>query len=170
MRRRLLAAILIIASTLGALAWVDILVLLRNPTELDTRARLLLAKLFPDYNAKIHHIEVDFPSHVTLEQLELDEKGTSRALVKIEKVEANLSLTDWLAPRDVLIRGVRVNVRLDKQGNLNFKLPESKPPASGAPASGGGGIPFSSAVSIIVQDARLGFEDEDTASRSLLRC
>jgi hypothetical protein len=111
MRRRLLAAILIIASTLASLAWVDNLVLLRNPTELDTRARLLLAKLFPSYNAKIRHIEVDFPSHVVLEQLELDEKATSRAIVSVETVEANLSLTDWLAPRDVLIRGVRLNVR-----------------------------------------------------------
>lgn len=167
MRRRLLAAIAIISLTLGLLAWVDNAVLLRNPVELEARANLLLAKLFPDYDAKISHVAVDFPTHVVITSLRLQERGTGRTLVEVGKLEANLSLTDWLTPRDVLIQGVRVNIRRDKQGKLNFDVPAGEPGPRKKPTSGG--LDLSSPVAITVDDARLGFEDEDVGSHALVR-
>lgn len=166
MRRRLLAAILIISLTLGALAWVDNAVLLRNPVELEARFNLILAKLFPDYDTKITHVAVDFPTHVVITSLSLQERGTRRNLVQVERVEVNLSLTDWLMPRDVLIRGVRINVRRDRAGKLNFQVPGS----GGKGGGGGGGISLSAPVAISVEDVRVTFEDEDAGSRALLRC
>src|SRR5690242_5392376 len=101
MRRRLLLAILIIATNLFLLAWMDDHLLLRNEIELDTRARLILRQLFPDQNPDIGHIEVDFSGRkVIVERLEFFEKATSRSLLRVDRVEATLSLTDWLAPRE----------------------------------------------------------------------
>ncbi|MBI3726310.1 hypothetical protein HY251_20485 [bacterium] len=160
MRRRLVAAFLIVLANLAVLAWVDNLILLRNPKELDTRARLILQKLVPDWNPEIGHIEVDFPSRVVVEDLAVKEKGTGLPLATIKRVEAVLSLSDWLQPREVLIRGLRANLRRSKDGKLNLDVP----------ASSGGGLRLASDVTITIEDARLRFEDEDVGSRSLVTC
>jgi hypothetical protein len=165
-KRRLLAAILIISLTLAALAWVDNRILLGNPTELDAHVRLLLARVFPDYSPRMGHIEVDFPSHVVITDLALNERGSGRTLIKAEHVEANLSLTDWFQPRNVSIRGVRLNVRRGKDGKLNFDVPDSEPAPSGAPQPARA---LSSPVAISVEDARLIFDNEEVGSRALLQ-
>lgn len=162
MRRRLLVAILIIATILFLLAWVDDLVLLRNPVELDTRARLILRQLFPDQEPTIEHIEVDFSGRrVIVQGLEFLEKGTGRDLLKVERVEATLSLTDWLAPRDVSIRGLTARVRL-KGDHLNV---EDLVAGGGKP-----GATRSSAINLDVEDVNVDFEDENTGSHSLAIC
>src|SRR5437764_10386044 len=113
MRRPLLVAILIIATNLFVLAYADDRLLLQNPVELDTRARLILRQLFPDQEPDIGHIQVDVSSRrVIAERLVFYEKVTKASLLRVERVEATLSLTDWLAPREVIVTGVRGHLRL----------------------------------------------------------
>jgi hypothetical protein len=165
MRRRLLAAIMIIASSLFVLAWVDDQLLLRNPIELDTRARLILHRLFPDQEPHIDHIEVDFSGRRVIAQgLELREKGTKLDLLKVARVEATLSLTEWLAPREVNVRGVTGHLRL-RGDHLNVE----------DLFAGGGGEQQpsqarSSPISLSVQDVRVDFTDENIGAHSLLIC
>jgi hypothetical protein len=162
MRRRLLLAILIIATNLFLLAWVDDRLLLRNPVELDTRARLILRQLFPDQEPTIEHIEVDFSGRrVIVQGLEFLEKGTGRDLLKVEHIEATLSLTDWLSPHDVSIRGLTARVRL-KGEHLNIE----------DLVAGGGksGSTRTSAINLDVENVNVDFEDENTGSHSLAVC
>jgi hypothetical protein len=167
MRRRLLAAIFVISCTLAALAWVDDLILLRNPAELDTRMRLILKGLFPDREPNIGHMEVDFfGRRVIVEGLSLAEKGSARPIVKVDRLEAVLSLTEWLTPREVTVDGVTGNVRLDKDGKLNVAdLFERKgPPGPSKPSTRS--IP----ISVSVSDVKVFAEDEKAGSRVLLTC
>lgn len=164
MRRRLLAAILIIATNLFLLAWVDDQLLLRNPIELDTRARLILRQLFPEQNPDIGHIEVDFSSRrVIAENLEFFEKTTNRSLLKVKRVEATLSLTDWLAPREVHVQGVTGHLRLrGERLNIEDLVAGAD---TGRPTAA-----RTSQVAVSVQDVRIDFEDENTGSHSLAIC
>src|SRR5581483_7527606 len=164
MRRRLLAAILIIATNLFLLAWVDDQLLLRNPIELDTRARLILRQLFPDQTPEIGHTEVDFSSRrVIAEKLAFFEKTTGRSLLRVERVEATLSLTDWLAPREVIVHGVKGHLRLRGE-RLNIEdllsgADTAKPSAK-----------RTSPVTVSLDDVRVDFEDENTGTHSLAVC
>ncbi|HZU96987.1 MAG TPA: hypothetical protein VFF73_09860 [Planctomycetota bacterium] len=161
MRRRLLAAILIIVTNLFALAWVDDRILLRDPVELNTRLRLILKKLFPEQDPYIDHIDVDVSNRrVSAYGLDFKDKE-KKPLFSIERVDATLSLTDWLAPREVFIRGVKAHVRL-KGEHLNF---EDLALGGSGPTGGRPG-----ALAVTVEDARLDFEDENTGARSLLVC
>src|SRR4051812_26397226 len=122
MRRRFLTALLIIAATLGALAWVDYELILKDPRELDALVTRMLATFLPDWNTHFGHVEVELPRRLVVSELTVAEKGGVRPLCRIERAEVTLSLTH-LEPREIVLTGLEAMVRRGAEGKLNIELP-----------------------------------------------
>ena len=127
MRRRRNLAFLLVVAAVAANVYLDYLLLLRNPAELEAQIRKTLHGIAPEYDPSIARLEFSFRERqAVITGLEFHERGDpSRSLVQVERVEATFQLFPPAVSRVVLHRP-SATLRIDPDGQLNF--------ASGTPS------------------------------------
>jgi len=122
-RRRLLTALFVIASALGANAYLDYLLILRNPAELEALLRRSLTLLAPDYRPYFAPGSLEFSlweRRAVVRDLVFHERGgEGRTLFRVARIEAELELVPPSVTRLTLIEP-EVVVRIDRDGDVNF--------------------------------------------------
>lgn len=151
MRRRL--ALLVVLVGVIANAYLDYLLFLQNPAELEEVVRVTLRKVAPDYDPKmLGPFEFSlFERRVVISGLRFHERGNpERVLLEVGRVEATLGGIPPAVERLVLHQP-RASLRIDREGNLN--LPRGSSSADAAP-------PELSEMEVEVKDAWLRVQND----------
>lgn len=151
-RRRRLAISIVLAAVVGNL-YLDYLLVLRNPAEVEALIRRTLEAVAPEYDPSIGRLEIAFRERqAVITGLEFHERGDpSRTLVEIERVEATVQLVPPAVTRVVLYRP-RATLRVDEQGRLNV--------ATGTPSSQPGKPPLYADLDLRIEEGRFRFQND----------